>query len=267
MSPLIGQAYPEPGLCERPGVPSVSTRVRRRLWLVAGALAIAHIVLTFLGTAFEHSLMLGGQPSAAAKVLAGSSMTGEFAGGYIELSAFLMFLVAAMLLAQLLRGDGEVGGWVSSCMSGSAVVYVAVTIATGFAAGAAALYDGHHGAALGTATTVNDIRNFGFILSGAVAGVFAVSTSAAVQATGRLPRWIAYAGYAVGALGVAAVPAARTGFISIATIAWFLWFVALGIVALRASRSPALAEARPAAAVAILSLKSTLHQQAEDVGQ
>ena len=160
--------------------------------------------------------------------------------------AFLLFLAGATLFAQLLRSDDEVGSWLSSLMTGSGVIYVAVTIATGFAAGAAALYDGHHGASLATVTTVNDIRNIGFVLSGAVIGVFMVSASVAGQRSGLLRRWLAYSGYIVGALSIAGVPAARTGFANLTTMLWFVWFVALGVTALRRARR-ASATAEPAA--------------------
>lgn len=226
----------------------MTTIVNRRLWQTAGCLAIASIVLTFVGNAFEHSLMLGDKPSAATAALIHSSMAKNFAGGYVELLSFLVFLVGALLLARLLRGKDEVGAWLSSCMTASATVYVAVTIATGFAAGAAALYDGHHGASLATATTVNDIRNFGFLLCSAVVGIFVLATAAAAHRTGLLPRWIYYTGYAVGILAIAAVPASRTGVANLTTMLWFVWFVALGVVALRQGRrtAPALP---PAASV------------------
>ena len=49
----------------------------------------------------------------------------------------------------------------------------------GLAAGAAALYDGHHGAPLATITTVNDVRNFAFFLSIGVLGVFTLAVAGA----------------------------------------------------------------------------------------
>ena len=208
----------------------------RRLWLVAGWLMIGHIVVMFAGNAFEHSLMLGDAPSKAATALVHSSLATIVAGGYVELLAFLLFLAGATLLAQLLRGEGETGAWLSSCMTAAAGVYVAVTVATSFAAGAAAVYDGHHGAPLATVTTVNDIRNIGFGLSGAVVGVFVLAVAAAVQRTGLLPRWVARTGYVVGALGIAAVPAFRTGVANISSLLLFIWVVALGVSALRTAR-------------------------------
>jgi len=210
----------------------MSESVRRRLWVVAGALLLAHVVLLFAGAAFTHSLQLGEGATAAASALSTSSMPRNFVGGYLGLLAFLDFLVVAMLLASLLRRQGEASSWLSSCIAASATTYVAVTIATGFAAGAAALYDGHHGAPLAAVTAVNDIRNFGFVLSGAVVGVFALSIAGAIWITGDLPRWVSVGGILVGVVSIAAVPGARIGLVNASTMLSFLWLAALGVAAI-----------------------------------
>lgn len=221
--------------------------VQRRLWLTAGWLAVAYIVVTFAGSAFQAQVTVGDKPSKVASGLVTSSMAKNFVGGYIELLATLIFLVTALLFARLLRGEGEVGGWLSSCMSGAAVVVVAVTIATGFAAGAAALYDGHHGASLATVTTVNDIRGFGFALSGAAAGVFVLAASAASQRSRLLPRWFVYAGYVVGVVCIAAVPVVRGGAVQL--MLWYVWLVVLGVIALRRAGRGAVVAAPAAGSV------------------
>lgn len=209
----------------------------RRLWATAGWLLIGYVVLTFAGVSLEHSLMLGDKPSVAAAALVHSPMARNFTGGYIEFLATLVYLVAVLLVARLLRGDGVTGEWLSSCVAGAAIAEVAVTLAVGFPAGAAALYNGHHGAPLATVTAVNDIRNFAFFLSGGLAGVTALGVAGAVLVTRRLPRWIAYSGIVVGVLDIASIPAARTGVINVATLLGFAWIVALGVTAMRAPRS------------------------------
>jgi hypothetical protein len=193
-------------------------------------------VLLFVGVAFVMSLQLGDKPSVATDALVGSSMTKNYTGGLIQFAGFLVFLVFAMLLARLLRGDTATSSWVSSCIAASAITYVAVTIATGFAAGAAALYDGHHGAALTTVTTVNDIRNFGFVLCSGVVGLFSLAVAAAGRATGLLPRWVSGTGAAVGLISILAVAGARAHVTDLSTMLWFVWFTALGIALLRQAR-------------------------------
>jgi len=83
------------------------------LWVVAGIPAIGHVVLMLAG-----------------------------------LSIFLVFLLAATLLARLLRGQTELARWWSSVVSATGAVYVAISLAIALPGAATAAYEGHHGAAL-----------------------------------------------------------------------------------------------------------------------
>jgi hypothetical protein len=211
------------------------TATTRRLWLAAGWMLVAYVVLTFAGAVFQSQLTLGAKPADATKALVTSSLSRTYTGFAIEFVATLVFLAAALLLARLLRGEGETAAWLSSCIAGAAVTYVAVTVATGGAAGAAALYDGHHGAALATVTTVNDIRNIGYSLSGGIAGLLVLAASGSGLVTGLLPRWFVNAGFGVGVICIAAVPAVKAG--APQTMLWFLWLLIAGIIALRQARA------------------------------
>jgi hypothetical protein len=208
-----------------------------RLWRIAGALALAHVALMLGGFAFEPGVVLGEGRSADTAGLVHSSLPTALTGGYIEYLGFLAFLLAVPLLGRLLRGTGEVQGWLGSCITSTGVVYAAVTIAAGFPAGAAALYHAHHGTSLATVVAIDDVRNFAYFLSIGVLGVFTVAVAAAVRATGALPRWIAWAAYPTGVLLLASVPAARTGALDYASLLWAVWFVALAVVALRGPRT------------------------------
>lgn len=212
------------------------TAAERRLWLTAGWLLVGYVVLTFAGVGFEHSLMLGDKPSAASAALVESSLTKNFAGGYLEYLGTLVYLVGGLLVARLLRGDSATGEWLSSCIAAGAVVGVAVTVAVGYPAGAAALYDGHHGAPLATVTAVNDIRNFAFFLSGGLSALFALGVAGAVVLTRRLPRWVAYSGAALAVLYLVTIPGAGRGVFNVATLLGFVWLAALGVVSLRQAR-------------------------------
>lgn len=209
------------------------TATTRRLWTAAGWLTLAYVVLTFAGAVFDSNVTLGDKPSHVVSGLVNSSMKKAFTGGYIEFLAALVFLVAALLVARLLLGAGDMAGWLSSCITAAAVTYTAVG-AAGAAAGAAAVYNGHHGAPLAVITAVNDIRNVGFSLSGGVAGLLALAIAGAGQVTQLLPRWFCYAGYVVGVVMIAAVPAAEAG--APQTLLWFAWLIALGVLALRVPR-------------------------------
>jgi hypothetical protein len=206
----------------------------RRLWLTAGWLLVAYVVLTFVAVVFQPQLTLGSSSADATKALVTSSLSKTYTGYYIEFIAALVFLVGMLLFARLLRGEGETTGWLSSCIAATAVVYVAISGATGGAAGAAALYDGHHGASLATVTTVNDIRNIGFAISGGIAGVLMLAASLSGRLTRLFPKWFSYAGYVVGVVCLAGVPLVKSG--APQTMLWFVWLLVAGILALRQAR-------------------------------
>jgi hypothetical protein len=222
------------------------TTTDRRLWRTAGWLLLTFIALTFVGVAFQPSLMLGDTPAHARDALMSSSMSKSFGGGYVEYLATLAYLVGGLLVARLVTDDSATGGWLRSCATAALTAQVAVTVAVGFAAGAAAIYDGHHGADLATVTAVNDIRNFAFFLSGGLAGVFVLAVAVATLVTKRLPGWVGYSGIVLGALYVLTIPAARTGVINIATLGGFVWLVALGIAAMRRASTSAVARSSAA---------------------
>ena len=208
-------------------------QVNRRLWLTAGSLTIGYIVLTFAGVAFQYTLQLGQSRQEGVKQLVETSLARNYAGGYIEYIATLVLFVGLLLVARLLRGTSETTAWLSSCMSGSVVASTAVTVASGFAVGAAALYGAHHGADLTTAIMVNDIRNFGFFLGAGLLGTFLICAGVAGRLTGLLPRWLCYGGIAIGSFSILAIPGARIGMQNVSIMLWFLWLLAFGVVALR----------------------------------
>jgi hypothetical protein len=223
----------------------------QRMWRVFGALAIAYIVLVFVpipgsGTTPE----LGSSRAEVVKHLMNGSMPGKFAGGYEQALSALVFLMAALLLARLVRGSTEWTGWLSSMMSATAIINVASTLTVGSAAGAAAIYDGHHGAPVETVTMLNDVRSFAFFLSIADLGVFTACAGAAMLVTRTMPRWLGWSGIGTGVLCLIAVAGARNGAHNIANLVQFVWWIALAVLALRKPADEAAAQpSRDAVAV------------------
>jgi hypothetical protein len=213
----------------------------RRLWLLAGGLLIAHIVMLFGGLAFERTPMIGDNAQAQSAALVHSPMAQVFAGGYVETLSFLILLVALIAFARVLRGRTEVSRLWASAISAAGSCYVAITIACGFAAGAAATYDGHHGAPLSTVIAVNDVRNFAYFLSVAVLGLVILCIALAMRASALLPRWVARTGYFVATLCVASVPAERHGVMDLANMVAIAWLIALAVAAIGHGRRVAAA--------------------------
>lgn len=205
-----------------------------RLWRVFGGLAIGSVVLLFGALPIEGlTPELGSSPAKTASALMHGTLTARFGGGYVEALSMIVYLLAALLLARLLRGTSEYSGWLSSAMGATATIYVASSLVVGFPAGAAAIYDGHHGASLETVTTMNDLRNFAFFLSVAIAGVFTALAGAAILTSRLVPRWLGLAGLVIGVLSLAAVAAAGGGAHNLANAAQMLWWVVLAVVAVR----------------------------------
>jgi hypothetical protein len=200
-----------------------------------GWLVIAHLVLMFASFSLQRVSPLGAKPATVIADHVTWSMTKGFTGGYLTSLSFLVFLLAATLLARLLRGDTEIAGWLSSTIAASGSIYVAVTFSSLSNLGAA-LYDGHTGAPLSTVTALDHVHWFGVFLATEVLGVFILAVAAAVRATGLLPRWVAYSGFLVGAVCIAAVAGAGSGLVDAATVVWVLWLAGLAIAAFRVSR-------------------------------
>jgi hypothetical protein len=221
---------------------------RRGLWRVAGALAIAHIV-TYLGSlAMQKVATVGASPSAYITAYEGGSLVKSMAGECLTCLSVLIFLLAATLLARLVRGQAEVSRWWASIAAVSATIYVAITLAVALPGVGTAVYEGHHGAPIAVVTALSDLHYFATFAGMGVLGAFTLALAAAAQVSRALPRWVAYPGYVVGVLCLAAVPAAGTGLFNLATLLWFAWFIATGVGALRQARvSRVRQQAEPAA--------------------
>jgi len=203
------------------------------LWRVAGGLAIAHVVLLFAGFSQERSNVLGSGVGEARHALVEGSLSRSMIGGYVESFAFVLLLPTLAFLAHAVGTRTAVGRWAASTSFVAGVTYVAVTLATGMPAGAAALYDGHHGGDLATATMVADVRNFAFFLSLLVLGLQALALGIAARSDRFSPRWTGVGGIAVGVLLFAGVAGAGLGLHDYASLIWMVWWIGVAIALIR----------------------------------
>jgi hypothetical protein len=196
----------------------------------AGGLALAFIVLMLGGFALEAAPVAhGDSPSKALHTYAQVSITRTMAGGYIEALAFVVLVPALLLVARSLARRTDLGRLASQVFVGLGVALVASTLATGFPPGAAALYAAHHGVDATTVATVNDIRNYAYVLQVMLTAAMALCVGVASLVERRHTRWIGWGGIAVGALGLAATPLAHNP----VNMVWMIWWVGLGVVLLR----------------------------------
>jgi hypothetical protein len=223
---------------ERPAF-DVQTRARENipgaLWRLAGGLAIAHIVLMLAGFSQEKSAMLTDSADVVKRTYLGASVTRVLAGGYVESLAFVVLLPVLVFLARAIGQRTEAGRWATQTALAAGVCYVAITLATGLPAGAAALYGAHHGVAdAATIAMVGNVRNFAFYLSILALGGHAMGTGIAAVTDGTMKRWVGFGGIGVGTLLFAGVAAQGfTDGANYATLLWMVWWVGLGIALIR----------------------------------
>jgi hypothetical protein len=203
------------------------------LWRVAGGLAIAHVVLLFAGFSQQRSFSLGDGTAAARQNLAEGSLARSLAGGYVESLAFVLLLPALAFLAHAVGTRTAVGRWAASTSLIAGVCYVAITLATGMAAGAAGLYDAHRGGDLATAVMVTDIRTFAFFLSLLVLGLQALALGVAALSDRFSPRWTGVGGIVVGIVLFAGVAGAGLGLHDYASMIWMVWWIGVAIALIR----------------------------------
>lgn len=199
-----------------------------RLWRVAGALALVHVVL------FVAAAAITGQPTVheGQDVIEHSFNVGGLgrlmAAGYLLVVGFLCLVPFAVFIARQVGRRTEVAQWAAQTGAAAAVIGVVIVVGTGFSAGAAAMWAHDRGQDLQTVLTINNIRNFSYFLALPFLGVFAMGTGIAALVDRMLTRWVGWGGVVVGAALVLAIPAAGVG-IQYGMPLWLLWLLGTAI--------------------------------------
>ena len=204
------------------------------MWRVAGGLAMAHVVLLFAGFSQEVTTEHGSDPDEITALLRDAGFDRVIAGGYVESLSFVVLLPALVFLARTVGQRREVGRWAALTGLAAGIGYVAVTLAAGMPAGAAALYGAHTGADPATVAMVNDVRNYAFFLSLILCAAQALAVGISALSDGRFTRWIGWGGVIAGTGGIVGVAA---GLANVASMLWIVWFVGVGVCLMRAPSS------------------------------
>lgn len=213
--------------------PSASSAIPRPLWRVAGGFALAHVVLLFAGISQQAPSSMSDGPSGIERAYADGNMTRMFAGGLIEVLGFLCLVVAMVFLARAVGRRTEVGRWAAQTGLMFGVCYIAATFATGWPAGAAAVYGAQHGLDVETAFAINNIRNFAYFLSLALLGAHTLSIAVAAFSDRLATRWLGWGGVVTGLVLLADPPLAAIGQQDWSTLVWVVWWVGVGILLIR----------------------------------
>jgi hypothetical protein len=216
--------------------PSPTGTLTGALWRVAGGLALAHVVLMLVGVVTSGTPTIHeGQEGIEHSYVEGS-LTRIFTGGYVETLAFVLLIPVLVFLPRAFGRRTEAGAWASQTAAFAGLVYVAVVVAGGFAAGAAASWGAQQGLALEQSLAINNIRNFAYYLSLAFLGAHAIGLGLAARADRLMPRWVGWGGLAVGTVLLLAVPAAAAGMADGASVVWLVWWTGLALLMLRHPR-------------------------------
>jgi hypothetical protein len=212
-------------------------------WRWAGGLGIAHVIVLFgafsiegVGTSAEQ----GTSPAKVADVYGGLGVGRVFLASYVEAMAFVILVPALVLMSRLFARRSETGRVAAQTFLALGIAYVASTLAIGFPPLTAAVSAAHRGIDAGTISTVNDLRDYGYILQVALSLAFVLALGVAALAERSLMRWAGWGGVVVGALGVVATPFAQNAI----GMVWMVWWVGLCVLCLRGG--PRVSKAAPA---------------------
>jgi len=201
----------------------------RRLWQLTGGFALAHIVLMLAGITQEVLVEHGASLEHVRKVYGGADLRRVFAGGYAEVLSFFLLLAAIVLLTRVYGARTETGRLATQLFAALGVVFVASTLAVGFAPGAAALYGAQHGVDAQVVATVNDIRNFAYMIQVATQGAMALALGCAAISERLFTKWVGWLGISIGALILIITPFAHNA----GSLVWMIWWIGLAVLLLR----------------------------------
>jgi hypothetical protein len=206
-----------------------------RVWKVAGALGLAHVLLVLAALALQaHALFEDGRSGIAAYVA--GDLTRTVLGGYLDLIAFLVLIPMLVILSRGIGRGTEVGrvAAVSALLSGAG--YVVLTFSPGLAAGATSMLGARAGADLDAAWLMNNLRVVTFVLSLVLLGAHAIGLAVAARADrpeGPGSRLIGVGGFVVGGSLLACPLLLSVGAQDLPVLLWMGWWVALSVHLLR----------------------------------
>ena len=209
------------------------TTIPRRLWQIAGILAIAHVVLIPVSIALQGGPLLSDGRQGIVESYVEGDLTRTFAGGVLEAFAFLALIPALVFLARAFGRRTEAGAWAAQTGLMCGLAYVAVTFAVGFPAGAAAMYGVQNGLDVDAAFALNNVRIFSYFLSLLLVGGSTLGIAISALADGVYRRWIGGFGIVTGMLLLASTPLAGIGQQDWGGLVHLVWCLGVGVLLIR----------------------------------
>lgn len=210
----------------------------------AGALGLAHVVLLIGGLALSGGgALIEDGTAGVERAYVQGDLTPVLAGWFIEAVGFVLLVPVAVYLARTLGRGSALGRWAAQSGLVLACVYVSVTLAVGFPAGAAAAYGVQQDLDLEAGAALNSMRVFAYLLSLLALGGHVVCVAVSALADGFSRRFVGYLGLLTGGLLAAAAPLWTAALQDLPTLVYLVWWIGLCVLLLRGRPAPARDEA------------------------
>ncbi|MGH2749736.1 MAG: hypothetical protein ACRDK3_02495 [Actinomycetota bacterium] len=167
-------------------------------------------------------------------------------GGYVEVLAYLLFVVFAVWLGVALSGYEPAPRWASASVAAAGLLVVATSF-IGYASEAAAYYRAGDGIELGVARALLDSGNFAYTLAWGGLAIFLAGAGAVGARTQAFPRWLVVLALALAATFLAALALPETAVGEIADLVFWVWVISVTIALIRRGPAPVAAPVRQAA--------------------
>ena len=202
-------------------------------WRAAAAFSAGHVALMIAGLAVSGGgALLEEGTQGITRAYVNADLTPILGGWLLESVAFLLLIPVVVFLAGAV-GQTSAGRWVARVGLVSASLYVGITLAVGFPAGAAAAYGVQHGLDLETAAAFNSLRVFAYFLSLPCLGAYTLSIAICALTDRFHPRWVGIVGLVAGAGLVVAPLLATVAMQDVPVLAWLVWWIGLTIILAR----------------------------------
>lgn len=225
--------------------------VPRRLWQLAGVLALIHVALIPVGIFLSQPALFSDGTAGIEQDYARGNLERAFTGGMIEAFGFVLLVPALTFLGRVLGRRDEASRWAATTGTACGLAYVAVTLAVGLPAGAASMYGVHHGLDLDTAFAFNNVRIFAYFLSLMLLGGAVLGYAFAALADGLHRRWFGWFGVVTGLALLVSTPLSTIGQQDWGTLVFMVWFVGVGVLMVRHREAPAITADSPARQLAV----------------
>lgn len=159
-------------------------------WRAAAAFSAAHVALMIAGLAISRGgALLEEGTQGITRAYVNADLTPILGGWLLESLAFLLLIPVVVFLAGAV-GHTPAGRLVARTGLVSASIYVGITLAVGFPAGAAAAYGAQHGLDLETAAAFTSLRVFAYLLSLLCLGAHTLSLAICAMTDRFHRRWV-----------------------------------------------------------------------------